>query len=467
MTKELHKENFNRNQIERLVKMTEEEWRETLLSLCDNCEFDKMWQLAQKAPPVWSRELLQELGQVKWSPSWEGEREVFQKLLWLAENCVEEVPKLGGLVSCQKVLKGHSNSVSSLAISPDVKIFATSGRNLDSTVRLWGLPDGQHLRTLRGYSVSAYSLAISPDGKILASGNYNDTVRLWRLPDGQRLRTLKGHSDTVTILAISPDSKILASGGGVDKTVRLWRLPDGKHLRTLKGHSYGVNFLAFSPDGKILASGGENIVRLWQLPDGKHLCTLTEHSHLVYSLAISPDGKILASGSRDKTVRLWRLPDGKHLRTLKGHSYGVSSLAFSPDGKILASGGGDRTVRLWGLPDGKHLCTLKGHSDSVWSLAISPDGKILVSGSRQNGTLRLWTSELPRVTALPLEQLTPEDIKWVQGALENKNITEDERHWLEFILELIRWEQRFDIEIEIDDPESRENPVEFDIEIEG
>jgi WD40 repeat protein len=244
--------------------------------------------------------------------------------------------------------------------------------------------------TLTEHTDSVESVAISPDGKTLASGSYDHTIKLWNLKSGDLLYTLEGHASFVESVAISPDGKTLASGSW-DHTIKVWNLKSGlwnqktgNVLYTLEEGKMGVSSVAISPDGKTLASAntnGDNTTKLWNLKSGEHLRTFEEpETGIVTSIAISPDGKILASGY-SITIKLWNLQSGDFLRTLKGHEKGVSSIAISPDGKTLASGSYDHTIKLWNLNSAVLLYTLEGHIDSVSSVAISPDGKTLASGS--------------------------------------------------------------------------------------
>ncbi|MGI2909552.1 protein kinase domain-containing protein, partial [Tolypothrix sp. VBCCA 56010] len=102
-------------------------------------------------------------------------------------------------------LKGHSNSVQSVAISPDNMTLA--GGSFDNTIKLWNLTTGHEIRTLKGHSDPVCSVAISPDGETVASGSFDNTIKLWNLTTGHEIRTLKGHSDPVCSVAISPDGE--------------------------------------------------------------------------------------------------------------------------------------------------------------------------------------------------------------------------------------------------------------------
>jgi uncharacterized delta-60 repeat protein len=284
-----------------------------------------------------------------------------------------------------RTLEGHTDSVYSIAFSPDGTLLASG--SVDNTVRLWRVSDGRLLRTLEKHEDKVYSVAFSPDGTLLASGSVDNTVRLWRVSDGRLLRTLEGHEDEVWSVVFSPDGTLLASGS-LDGRVGVWQVSDGRLLYKLAEQG-GALSVAFSPDGTLLASGSaDNTVQIWQVSTGKRLRTLEGHTGKVYALAFSPDGTLLASGSMDNTVRIWRVSDGKLLHTLIGHGDDVYGLAFSPDGALLASASADNTVRIWRVSDGKLLHTLEGRA-SVYSIAFSPDGTLLASGLGDS-TVRLW-----------------------------------------------------------------------------
>ncbi|MGV3660008.1 MAG: WD40 repeat domain-containing protein, partial [Prosthecobacter sp.] len=107
-----------------------------------------------------------------------------------------------------------------------------------------------------GHSDSVRSVAFSPDGSRIASGSYDNTLRLWDAASGQTLRTLEGHSDSVRSVAfwqISPKAPLLVISSSSDGTIRLWDADTGECLGILIAH--GDAWAAMRPDGRYRAVG--------------------------------------------------------------------------------------------------------------------------------------------------------------------------------------------------------------------
>jgi WD40 repeat protein len=296
-----------------------------------------------------------------------------------------------------KILKGHENAVTSIAVSPNGRLIASS--SIDRTVRLWDARSGNAARVLRGHAGEVYAVAFSPNNERLASSSYDGRVLLWDTTSGKLLRTLKINGWS-TELDFSADSRQLAVGSQ-DKNVTLFDAQTGNIRRTIETNN-AVSNLAFSPNGRYLALGYRS-VEIWDLQTNKIVKTLRQSG--VTSLAFSPDSRLLASGSGDKSAHIWNVETGEALKKLETETpfvwqlpsgirtfrlrMPVTAVAFSPDGKILAMATG-RAIHLWDVSTGNQMRTLEGHTESVTAVAFSPDGNSIVSGSLDK-TVRIWS----------------------------------------------------------------------------
>jgi uncharacterized caspase-like protein len=251
-------------------------------------------------------------------------------------------------------ITGHIGPVSAVRFSPEGEMLATAGSGGDErTVRLWNVGDRGVIGRLTGHLDSVTDVVFSPDGTMLATASADATVRLWSLSSRRQIASLTGHGGPVRAVTFSPDGKLLASAGA-DGTVRLWDVERRASIANLKARDE-VNDVAFSPDGRLLASAGrENAVRLWDVDNRRAkgaIDIVSTTSGWVRSLAFSPDGRALAAGSVDNRIRIWDAAGGDLLVELTGHGNSVNGIAFhqGPGPELLLASAGDRTVRLWNL----------------------------------------------------------------------------------------------------------------------
>ena len=189
----------------------------------------------------------------------------------------------------------------------------------DNAVTLWDVGTGRVVVSLQGHSNSILSLAFSPDGKTLASGSADCTVRLWDVGRGKERATLPHQPvwGAVRRLAFSPDGKLLASGSD-DWTVKLWDLATGKERATFQGYDdeADVDSLAFSPDGQTVASVQCGTIFLWDVATRKNIAKILAEPSSVQSVGFTPNGRILAVCAASdenplESQKLWEFAGGR------------------------------------------------------------------------------------------------------------------------------------------------------------
>jgi WD40 repeat protein len=146
----------------------------------------------------------------------------------------------GGEVSAWRE---HSDRVNAVAITPDGRRAVSGSsdrtlivRELPTSSKTRGLklksPDldpiesqtyGSAVQYLRGHSDRVKAVAITPDSRHAVSGSSDRTIIVWNLTTGGKVRTLTGHSGSVNAVAITPDGR-LAITGSSDGTLKVWDL---------------------------------------------------------------------------------------------------------------------------------------------------------------------------------------------------------------------------------------------------
>jgi RNA polymerase sigma factor (sigma-70 family) len=266
-----------------------------------------------------------------------------------------------------------ADSPMAVAFSPDGKLLATGGGDLDRPVRLWDAATGRELRCCRGHDEGVAALAFSPDGTLLVSGSDDHTVRLWDVATGQERRQFRGHTNMVRAVAFAPDGRTVLSGSH-DATMRRWDVATGRELRVFTGQNLSADVLAVTPDGGALVSGGwampgpvpaggkqppgpadfAGALRLWDLSTGKELRQFpgepdprSRDRRHVAGVAFSPDGRTLAAAEEGGGLVLYETATGQPRRRLEGHAGKTQAVTFTADGKRLVSIGSDLTALVW------------------------------------------------------------------------------------------------------------------------
>jgi serine/threonine protein kinase/Tol biopolymer transport system component len=264
-------------------------------------------------------------------------------------------------------LPATAGVVHDLAITADGK-FAVSAHgqwwggheDRDQSIRVWDLEEREIRHTLNGHSDQVTSLALSPGSGLLASGSRDGTVRLWDWQSGTEAHCFEGTGTEVFCVAISPNGRFLLAGYGPDPEVgiqgrmiddpqhcmaMMWEIETGQEIQRFVGHRGCINDVDFSPDGRLVVTASGGAFTGIPLPDGSSKKTL------------------------DNTARVWDIATGRQLADI-GHHTSLASARFSPQGGMLATGE-FQLVHLWQIPEDLEDVAFSPTSATSTALLIS------------------------------------------------------------------------------------------------
>ncbi len=369
----------------------------------------------------------------------------------------------------------HTNAVTSLAIEKVEGDTYLATASLDSTVNIWKLSNYSSLKelqltfynTLRGHSNAVYQIKLSPKKKLLASVGEDQTVKLWRFFKSEERIRSTGHQNKITSLTFFPLGNRVVSASN-DKTIRIWDTDTGRELLVIRGHKNTINRVAISPDGtRIISSSYDNTIRIWnineeekgffkfreiyrfyryRLPTSNNPFSLegdkismlrgsliyiwdlffpirshfwnaatilppieepkskrksrpiyqTASSYLLQDAAFHPTKPQIATLDTGRRIRLWRLSDHRFLREFIAPRP-IYELHIDPTGKYLFALSLNAEIFLWKLDQKKKFIPkpdriLRGHRIYITSFTPGPLGLMALSTDR-NGNAFLWKLE--------------------------------------------------------------------------
>jgi WD40 repeat protein len=281
-----------------------------------------------------------------------------------------------GLLATQSEWRTGEDELFQLAFSPDGSLLAATAGN---DIRVHSFPDGKLMHTLRGHVNTVLSIAISLDGKLLASGSTDWDILIWDLVTGRQKRKFEVMEEVFS-LAFSPKQRLLASGS-VDRIVRFWDIDKPDPLVFKGSQSDAVNCVTFSPQGRLVASVSEDgMICLWEVEARGLMRKWKAHpSEAIPAVAFSARGNLIATGSDKGNIRLWRATTGESVYGIHWKTESIETLAYAPNCLLLAAGTDHGSLGIFRVSDGQ-LLWAQEFPGCINSVVFSPDGSCLVVG---------------------------------------------------------------------------------------
>jgi WD40 repeat protein len=157
----------------------------------------------------------------------------------------------------------------------------------------------------------------------------------------------------------------------------------------------------FSEDGKYLVAvtaardtlglvTARDALRAWDVETGQIMASIKE---LVSETTFAAQGRVLVVAmpkGADHEIVFFDLAHPDRTPRRCGGKLVVFSLAVSPDGGLVAASTGGGLVRLFDPAKGELIESLHGHLNAAIGLKFSPDGRRLISESGGREAVKLW-----------------------------------------------------------------------------
>jgi WD40 repeat protein/serine/threonine protein kinase len=286
--------------------------------------------------------------------------------------------------SVSRNLDSHGGPVEALAFSPDEKSLFTVNNGAVPSIREFETQSWREERRFLGHSESILSLAVSPDGTRLASGGADDTVRLWDLEEGREIATLTGHNSDVKGIAFGGDRRSVISVGS-DGLARVWNTSSRANdrgetvsrdvqLATLSHDAHAVIFASVDSNGRLAVRMADVVAGRYQPQAGTlnfwFIPVRVPPSANIRTAAVAPDGRAVYAGT-DDAILMWRMIQ---LRG-KGRDPTAVSLPIMTPVVIPVP----KPIRaMMANPDGTRLATLHDDGIRIWKtfdFPFAPEAK--------------------------------------------------------------------------------------------
>eukprot|EP00794_Sanderia_malayensis_P009255 gene9255-10233_t len=217
---------------------------------------------------------------------------------------------------CVKTMRGHINSVSSLAILENSRQSDDDEQLDDESLfpSKIGVPFPKKFPEKlfeKGTLIICFSIARNSSRAII-SGSHDSTMRIWDIGEGRCTQILMGHEKSVRSIVVHPEEPIISSAS--TERVIHWKMPDGEKKQEITSKDISINCISVNPQGALVAAGSNGVIHLWDWRTGHkfqkiHRTKVYQSQEVpicVFCVAFDKTGSRLIVSDASNVVKVYR-----------------------------------------------------------------------------------------------------------------------------------------------------------------
>ncbi|MFD2571442.1 WD40 repeat domain-containing protein [Spirosoma soli] len=169
----------------------------------------------------------------------------------------------------RKHLKASDQSARCIAINPVERELAVGYS--DTTVRLFDLETYELKRVIADHTNSVFTVAYSPDFRFMLTAGRDAHLKVWDVEKNYAAHNdIVAHMFAINHLTFSPNGSLLATAS-MDKSIKIWDAETYRLLRVVDrarhaGHGTSVNKLLWTEyDQQLLSASDDRTISVWKL----------------------------------------------------------------------------------------------------------------------------------------------------------------------------------------------------------
>jgi hypothetical protein len=128
---------------------TDQRWVQLVITLTEREDWDELWKLAQKAPPIWTVRIVKSLSKRKWQPAADRQLALFEELNKFASACNEfDLPGPETRTPTSGQIESAKSRITAARITADGEfIFVLDEKAV--VIEILGMPDLRPIERIR------------------------------------------------------------------------------------------------------------------------------------------------------------------------------------------------------------------------------------------------------------------------------------------------------------------------------